>query len=881
MLVALGLAVTGCGGDDDPKGGSGGSGGTSGSAGAAGMAGSAGASGAGGSAGDPGYTLTASVEILRDTNGVPHIYAENDADLFYAYGYQLAVDRLWQLDMFRLTTQGRRAEVLGGLYPGTIGTTVLEDDQLVRMFNIPHWGAEDLKVMKQTDADRVALVEAWRAGINRRIREVVEGTVPRPFGFAEHDWLPEPWTEVDPWAIMWLGHLVQDQTLLYKILVTIVETFPTSPLDHIQLFKPARRAYGVPPEDRPAGAPGATSALRRSGPGPDAPWGGMTREIPPELLGSHDWFRGLANWSIQGSNNWVVDGRHTDNGKPLLAGDPHLGFNQSGFTYAVHLNSKDKGGTFDTAGFAFVSAPGILGGINDKIAWSPTSTFGDVMDLVGVEIVDGKANIGGQMVDLVEREETILVRDGMEKTVTIQEVPGYGVIFPPAFAGVPIPIAGPGREALILYTGFRGRTSRWFLELNRAQNLDEFDDGMLRVPEMSYSPVAADANGITLRVGLEVPARNAIVAGREPWAIMDGNDPDVFWPAGSLTPDQLPHSRGGTRGWLATANNDPFGFTEDGDPSNDPFYYGAFFVPGWRAGRIEDELVRLTAAGSITLGQMQALQQDVHAGDADDLIPLLEAAFAKIGTDPDLAEFAGDPDLQTLHDVITSWDRKMERESAGALAFHVFAHLTVVNLIEDDITGLVLDRIFKVAPFYMIKVATLALRGEYPDATPVMQKPGMATETGSADWHLLRGLKDTAAWLTTKFGSVAATAYTWSDMKVSDFNDGYGMGVALEQVPTRGGEATVNVSQSNFRNAGKVADKFVSNWGSIHRMVARFDDGGRPELWYHQPYGNVADKASKHFANMKDAYVEGDYVKMPFTRADVDAATDGTSTLEP
>ena len=873
LTATLVLGLAACGGDDDKKKKTGGQGGAAGAGGAAGSGGSAGGVG-------PGYTLTDSVEIIRDTNGVPHLYAKNDLDLFYAYGYQLAVDRLWQLDNFRLTVYGRRAEVLGDAYPGTVGNNVLEDDKLIRMFNPTKWGAADLEVMKTEDPDRVELVNAWRAGINRRVQEILDGDVPRPFGYEENDWMPELWTETDPWSVMWLAKLVQDQTLLFKILVSIVETFPTNPLEHIQLFKPARQTFAVPSADRPAGP---TTLL---GPRVDQlpkAFGGMTRELPPSAQGSFDWLSGLSGYTRAGSNNWVVDGQHTDNGKPLLAGDPHLGFNQSGFTYALHLNSKDAGGTFDVAGFAFVSAPGILGGQNDKIIWSPTSTISDVMDFVAVEVTDGMANIGGQMVPVETREETILVRDKDPVTETMQDVPGYGVLFNPLFAGVPLDISGPGKEALILYTGFRGRSAKWFLELNRAESVDEFDDAMLRIPEMSYSPVAADPNGITLRVGHHIPARNAIVPGREPWKIMDGADPMTFWPEGQfIPPDQLPNSRGSTQGFLVCANNDPFGFTDDGDAGNDAYYYGSFFAPGYRAGRIHSELERLIGAGgNLTLAQMQTLQQDVNSNGADDLIPLLEAAWAKLGTDVELAEFQNDAELQTLYDLLTTtWDRRMERDSAGAVAFNAWAHFMVINVVEDEVTGIILDRILAAAPFFMIKVIALGLGGAYPDVSPVLQKPG-TMDLASPDWHLLRGLRDTADWLKTKFGSVDPAGYKYSDMKVSRLHDGYGVGVPLEEIATRGGETTVNVSQMTFREAMQPSDQWVSKWGAIHRMVGRFTDDGKPEILFNMPYGNVADRSSKHFDNRRDGYVNGDYVKMPFERADVEAATDETFVLEP
>jgi hypothetical protein len=91
-----------------------------------------------------------------------------------------------------------------------------------------------------------------------------------------------------------------------------------------------------------------------------------------------------------------------------------------------------------------------------------------------------------------------------------------------------------------------------------------------RAPELSYNWVGADADDIFYRVSLEVPKRNRVAPGREPWRVMNGDDPQAFWPGGKLPLAQLPSGRAKERGFLATANNDPLGFTADGDPATTP-----------------------------------------------------------------------------------------------------------------------------------------------------------------------------------------------------------------------------------------------------------------------------------------------------------------------
>jgi len=807
---------------------------------------------------NPHGAVDGEITILVDDMGIPHIYAANDLDLFWAYGYRIAADRMLQLDMFRRRAHGRLSEVLGA-------ETTIEDQQ-ARIFNWKHWGALDAALMKDQEPDRYALIEAWVAGINRRVAEVRSGEVALPFGFGPEDldYLPEVWSVDDPFIIQKMAGFGLDQTIQFEVFLTFANTLLPEKLAAIELFKPGRRTTGVPPEDKPQ-----TASITL----PAQP--GMCRvdALPPRRVGPEQiaQLRTLARMKPLGSNNWAVDGRFTDNGMPMLAGDPHLGYDFSGLLYAVHLNSKAAGGTFDVIGFSFVGAPGIAMGHNDKVIWSPTSAFADVMDMWEVAIADGEASVGGKTVATETRTEVIVLRGdgdkagvGEEKTVEITDVPGYGVVMPPSLVGSPIPIAQGGKEVLVGWTGFKARPARWFLELDRVQSLDEFDAAALRMPEMTYNFMAADATGITYRVGVEVPDRSPVAEGREPWRTMDGDDPTALWPTTRLPPEKLPHSRAVERGWLATANNDPFGFTDDGVLENDPWYYGAFFAPGWRAAAIEEGVAEMTAAGNVTLEKMQALQLNVHSNLADDLLPVLAESWAAAATDPALADYAGREDLQTLVTLmVDDWDREMTRDSAGALAFHAFAHLVTGSVLKDDMSllyGIVMDA----QPVYILKMAMNALAGEYPNGDKIIQ--------GGRDLVVLHGLAETADWLAQRFGSVDPEGYRYSDMRKTAFYGGYGLGMDLPTVPTDGGESTINVAAATFLESGEIAESWVSHWGPIERMTGGFDDAGTPEAYVNFPMGNIADKASGHFDDQLDGWVNGTYKKLRFTREEIEAS---------
>ena len=800
------------------------------------------------------------VEIIIDSMGVPHIYGGTDADVFYGYGYQLASDRMFQLEMFRRQALGRSAEILGE-------GGVLRDQQ-ARIFNWRDWGRLDAVWMAEHEPERYALIEAYVAGINARVAEVRAGDVPVPFGFDAdgYDFLPEPWATDDVYIVQKMAAFALDLTVEFEIFMTFANQLFGPILEGVELFKPARASYGLPKADRPA----PLQTARLDPPTfrvPSAP------EIP--LDGLLHLAQGLDTLRNLGSNNWAVDGRHTETGMPLLAGDPHMRFDYSGLVYAVHLNSADAGGRYDVAGFAFVGAPGIAMGHNRDVVWSPTSNFADVMDMWEVRITDEGAHIADEVIPVVEREERFVVRgtedaagEGTEMVLTVREVPGYGTVVPHEQVGSPIPIASAGRDALVGWTGFAQRPARYFLELNDVDSVDAFEAAVDRMGEMSYNFVGADASGIRYRVGLDVPKRADIAPGREPWRLMDGSDPKAWWSGELLDKALQPRSSGGERGFVATANTDPFGFTSNGGVDDDPFYWGTFYSPGWRLSRIESELTRMIAEGPVTLADMMALQNDTHSNLADDLLPVLDAAWAAAAEDAELAALVANEEVRAAYALLAAWDRKMVRDSTGAVVFNAYAHLLTETVLADDLP-LLYDVVMSMHSIYLLKVAMLAVKGEFSSADHVLQ--------GGVHRVMLEALVKTADFLAARFGAVTPATYRYGDIHSVDFDGAFGMGMPLRKVPMDGGESTVNVSSGRFYGPNGPADEWVSTWIPMDRLVSTFDQSGQPEVYVNFPMGNVADPESEHFDDLLEDWLDGRYRKLLFEREAIVA--DGRRTI--
>ena len=130
----------------------------------------------------------AQIVVRRDTLGIPHIYGRTDTDAAYGAGYAQAVDRLFEMDVIRRRALGRAAEVFG--------PSRLDEDVLIRTLDMSRWGRETIALIRHEQPRDAALIDAWVAGVNRRIAEVVAAEVPRPYGFGpgEYDYLPEPFS---------------------------------------------------------------------------------------------------------------------------------------------------------------------------------------------------------------------------------------------------------------------------------------------------------------------------------------------------------------------------------------------------------------------------------------------------------------------------------------------------------------------------------------------------------------------------------------------------------------------------------------------------------------------------------------------------------------
>lgn len=782
------------------------------------------------------------VELVKDDLGITHVYAKSDADALFGEGYSMARDRLYEMEMNRRQAHGTQAELLGA--------GALRGDVAARTFGFAKLGRLDEERLAKEAPGDLALVEAWVAGVNRRIEEIEQGDAPLPYGLrsTELDAMPERWVAADAFAI--------GKTLAFGL---------SNTLDYDMLATAVRRVAPDTAATLPIGLPAFDTAILADAeaPPPPAPPGPSVLELDPSVKVTAKRLSFEPTFPKTGSNNWAVDGAHSTNGKPLIAGDPHQALTSPSRLWPTHVNSADAGGDLDVIGFAFVGTPGVQLGHNARVAWTATTNFADVMDMWDVTSgVGDTVELAGEAREVVTRTETIRVKDGEDVVIDVQEVPGFGVFLPEQMLPVPSVFLADGR-ILFNWIGFQGtREASAYFGIDRAKDLDAFEAAVDLLDVGAVNFVAADEEEITYRVHTHVPDRGDPSARPMPWHIVSADDPESFWTRGFLPDDVLPHLRAPASGFLSSANNDPFGFLADGSAENDPFYYGAAYATGFRAHRIRELLMEKLAKGKVSREDMEEIQRDTRQPLVDTMIPRLSKAIAKIGTTPDLVQFEGRADLVALSERLAKWDGRFTRESREAVVFFAWQWFAARRVFEGPFTAPLFDAVADASQPYFLGQLRNVLEGRFPGAEGFLP--------GGESAVLLAALDDTAAWLVDRFGSIDAS-YAWQDVHGAELRASFAGELQRPAIKRDGGVDTVNVSDCSFFDGdGAARSAFTSHDGSAYRFVVAFGDAGTPEATIDFSQGTSGEPGDPHFEDQNPLWAAAGHTHLPFARAAVD-----------
>ncbi len=750
------------------------------------------------------------VEIIRDRFGVPHIYAQSLADASFALGYAHAQDRLWQMEMSRRIGAGRLSELFGA--------QSLNIDKFLRTLGVYRAAARDAAAL---DGDTRAALAAYAAGVNAFL-DGRDGALPPEFLILGVS--PEPWTPADSlvWAKMmafdtstnWRNELLRARMATRLSPRQIAEAFPPYPADAPVTLAGLLPLYEALPLDRLFAAVEMPSPLRN------------------------------------GSNNWVVDGRRTASGRPLLANDPHLGLTAPSVWYFAHLEIAGQG----VIGATLPGLPVVVIGRNDRIAWGFTTTGSDVQDLY-IEKLDpadpGRYLTPDGWAPFATRTELIGVKDGAPLELRVRSTRHGPVISDILTRGAGL--LPEGQVLAMAWTALAAgdRTARAFFAFAEAQGWDEFVAAARDFHESQQNIVYADVDGI---IGFVAPARVPL---RKPENEVRGLAPVPGWDArydwdGWIPFAALPQAKNPAAGMVVTANNRIVG-------DDYPYHLTDEWDAPYRARRIEG---LLQAGSGHTVAGFKAMQNDVGSAMAEAFLPLLLAA-----------EPAGDTARAVL-DLLRRWDGRMAGGRIEPTVFTAWMRELTRLTFADEMGDLFADFWGHRSVFMANILADRDGQGRWCDDIRT------APVESCADL-LPRALDLALADLTARFGA-DRDDWRWSAVHRAKHAHRPFSDVALLRPlfeitrPFAGDNFTINRAATRI---GDDADPFSAIHGPTLRAVF---DLARPDasVFIH-PTGQSGNPLSPLYDSFADMWAAGDYIPMTMRRQDFEPQALGRLILKP
>lgn len=522
--------------------------------------------------------LRESVEVLRDTWGLNHIYAKNQYDLFFTQGYCAARDRLFQFEIWRRQATGTTAEILG--------EKELQRDIGTRLFMFRGNMEEELN---QYHPEGVEIITAYTDGVNAYIDEIIKTPEQLPVEFQILDIIPKKWTpEVVISRHQGLKGNVDTELNIGRAVAKIGA-------------KRVKELMWFHPND------------------PDLTLDSLVQNalVSKEILALHDAyssrvgikqadvlkkFRGREKLE-EGSNNWVVAGNKSESGFPIMANDPHRRIAVPSLRYAVHLVAPG----WNVIGGGEPEIPGVSIGHNEYGAWGLTIFSTDGEDMYVYELNPknlSQYKYKDSWVNMKEIEDSIPVKDSDSVNVKLR----YTVHGPVTYIDSVLQKAYAMKCAWLEKGGAPYLAS---LRMDQAKTWEEFKDAC------SYS---------------NIPAENMV------WADKEGN---IGWQAVGITPirknfsglvpvpgdgryewegylpiKERPHVYNPKKDYFSTANEH---VTPEGYQYPKTLNY--LWADPFRGQRIKEVLEK---GSKFTLEDMKELQSDYFSVPARSLVPLLQ-----------------------------------------------------------------------------------------------------------------------------------------------------------------------------------------------------------------------------------------------------------------
>ncbi len=569
------------------------------------------------------------VEVIRDEWGIPHIYAQNDDDLFLAQGYVMAQDRLWQMEMWRRWHEGRLSEIFG---PEAFDYDLRTRQMMFR-------GPWDESEWTSYHPDGERIFTAYANGVNAYIEQHRDNL---PVEFQLTGVEPDPWTArtvVLRWAAVGLssvrGHAISEIQLAIRVGQLGAEEAnrlaAPDPWDDLEV--PEGLDVSIITQtvlDAMRAGDGDPFSGRRL---PDLEVVERYRGLMPTLRTAQVSPQQIAT---EGSNNWVMSGARSPTGVPILANDPHRRIEMPALRYFVHLNAPG----WNVMGGGEPPFVGVDAGHNERMAWGFTFAGTDMVDLYVEEVHPEDPNLvrwqdGWEPLRVIREE--VGIKGEAPRMVELKFSRHGPVIFEDtenhvAYA-VRSVVQDPGTAA------YKGS-----FKMAQAESCADFFERAMYWMVPTHSLICGDVEGnIALQVTGLTPDRDGWNGrlpvpgtGKYEWRGFRSDLPREFNPA---------------RGYIATANNNVHPPDYKGRPV---FYHRS---GGAETSRITRLHQILGSDQRFSVEDHQAIQLDAYSLRSEADIPAFQGWTSDV------------PDVERARTLIAEWDGVLTRESTAAAIY--------------------------------------------------------------------------------------------------------------------------------------------------------------------------------------------------------------------
>ncbi|MGI9037020.1 MAG: penicillin acylase family protein [Pyrinomonadaceae bacterium] len=774
--------------------------------------------------------LKGAVTVRRDGRGIPFIEAKSEADLYFAQGYVTASDRLWQMDLLRRVASGETAELFG--------KATLEEDKRWRKFGFAKICAGSFA----TSAPEVrAALENYARGVNAYIAGLDDKTLPPEFKILQYR--PRPWQPTDSLLI---GKILSDglsttwQQDLLKAMIPAdkrAEMFdPHSNYDVLLFGKDSRQLKiengkrKIETESEKLKTENKNRNFAVSSNHPLSTINSQLKQLAAAVSVQKSSLAraGFYAEDLAASNNWVVSGKKTADGNPLLANDPHLQASQPSIWYLVNLSAPN----LRAAGVSLPGSPGVVLGHNDSIAWGATNVGPDAQDLY-LESFDAKNPLQyrtskGEETAETRREE-IKVRKNLlspeTETVALDVVTTkHGVVFYEDAAG---------KKYSLNWTAFnpQNRELDAFYYLNHARNWQDFQAALKQYGGAAQNFIYADTRGnIGWYAAGKIPIRKT-GDGSLPY---DGATDEGDW-TGYIPFEELPHLYNPPQGYIVTANQRTVG-----DSYKYENIYARVFVP-FRAARLNE---LLSSKPKLTIDDMSRFQFDTYS--------ILNAEVARFITQQ---KGASDETLK----IIANWDGRMTSDSKAAL---------LVNAIRNATRNRILAAAFGAE---QAKNIGWANEGNFFEKILRAQEKKWLPKEFADYPALFRAAEADAKQSLTELLGDDETKWTWGNASKIRFNH------ALAGVPLIGGQFIIPALPNNGAG-GAAATPNVGQAVSM-RLIAAPANWDLPRQTI--TTGESGNPQSAHYKDQLNDWYSGSTPVFPFTQTTVEKAASEALIMQP